>query len=287
MFADELRRLPRDIGRLCEVIHGLLIHEADGNMFNVVHIPSRLREINLRSSSKLLQRIFELDDSPLTIARPPKKRLIATCREFGLLLVAMCRCLDIPARLRVGFTKYAYVEPDIMADHIAAEFWHERFNRWVKVDARISSYHTENKIFAVDFDLCDIPDKDFISAGKIWLDCRSGKIDSKKCGFGKKLQFNGLWYVRNCLIHDLAALNKFEMLAWDTWGYMLFDDPPCTDPKNPKQLKDIDQLATVLKTNAFTLDDLHRLWSNPNFKVPSIVISYDRYSGPQAVELAD
>jgi hypothetical protein len=39
----------------------------------------------------MLDRIFELDASPLTVARPPEKRLVGVCHHFSLLFVAMMR----------------------------------------------------------------------------------------------------------------------------------------------------------------------------------------------------
>ena len=30
----------------------------------------------------------------------------------------------------------------------------------------------------------------------------------------------GAWFVRNNVVRDLAALNKLELLPWDSWGLM-------------------------------------------------------------------
>lgn len=284
LFAKQFQSLPKNLEQLREFIHGLLIHETDGKLFNIIHAPSRLTEINLRFVEKILNRIFELNSSPLTIRRQPKQRLIATCREFNLLLVSIMRHLGIPARLRIGFTKYGYTDPSVLADHAIAEYWNQQQKRWIKIDARISSAHINYKILSPNFDPLDISEQDFISPGQLWIDCQKGIRNPRQCGFGKELTHHGLWYIRNRLIQDLAALNKWEMLAWDVWGCML-NDPPFSDPSDQDQLQAILELATTLQTNSFSLTQLQTLWSNNYFRISKTIQSFSRYNQPQTIEL--
>lgn len=286
IFEHQYENLPSLVSELCEITQGLLIHELDGPLFGVFHSPARLYERNLRTIDKMLERIFELDNSPLQYVREPKKKLIATCRDFALILVSMLRNLEIPARLRVGFATYIYSSnPDACGDHIIAEYWDGKKGRWVLVDPMISACHIEKKIFSVDFDIYDVPNTRFINAGKVWSDCRNGLRDQNHYGvFYKDIEFKGMWYIRNRLMQDFAALNKWEMLIWDAWGYMLCDGA-YINPTDPEQLETLDRLAIVVTKNEISLEDIIESWSNQNLSVPSVVMSYDRYNGATSVDV--
>jgi hypothetical protein len=60
----------------------------------------------------------------------------------------------------------------------------------------------------------------FIVGGLAWQMCRSGQADPDKFGLDPETDFKGWWFIRNRLIHDLAAQNKMELLLWHTWGLM-------------------------------------------------------------------
>lgn len=287
VFKDKFAELPSSIKELCTIVQGLLIHEVDGRLFGIVHPPARFYELNLRSIEKMLERIFELDSASLYQAREPKKKLIATCRDFALLLVAMLRNSGVPARLRVGFATYTYTDPNMNGDHVVAEYWDNTSKKWIVVDSRISPYHIDNGVLTIDFDVLDVPETRFMRAEDVWIDCRSGVRGPNQYGFVCKSNvFKGFWYIRNRVMHDFAALNKCEMLVCDAWGYM-FCDLPEVDPTDPVQLKTLDELAETVKMQGMDCSKLKDLWDNPSLRVPSIVITYDRYSRPHAVEVID
>jgi hypothetical protein len=67
------------------------------------------------------------------------------------------------------------------------------------------------------FDPYDLPAGQFLTGGEAWRWCRAGRADPTCFGISA---WWGAWFVRNNVVRDLAALNKVEMLPWDSWGLM-------------------------------------------------------------------
>ncbi|HPV07486.1 MAG TPA: transglutaminase-like domain-containing protein [Aggregatilineales bacterium] len=132
---DMLVGLPHDIGELCKVVQGVMVHVFWANAYGMseTEIAPRRAELQLRAARHLLNRIRELDPRPLAIARPLRKRILGNCRDFTVLLVALLRYQGIPARARCGFG--TYFTPGKREDHWVAEVWREDEGRWVLVDA--------------------------------------------------------------------------------------------------------------------------------------------------------
>jgi hypothetical protein len=66
-----------------------------------------------------------------------------------------------------------------------------------------------------------VPRDRFLVAGRAWQSCRAGDADSETFMVDPSLDLDTTrsWpYLQHNLIHDLAALNKTEMLLWDAWG---------------------------------------------------------------------
>jgi transglutaminase-like putative cysteine protease len=99
--------LPRDVAALARVVQGLAIHEYVASEFYGVEIPDERRsESHIRPVEEMLERLLALDARPLTVPRPPDKRLVGVCHHFMLLLVAMLRAGGVAARGRRGFGSY-------------------------------------------------------------------------------------------------------------------------------------------------------------------------------------
>ena len=62
-----------------------------------------------------------------------------------------------------------------------------------------------------------MPRDQFLVAGKAWQMCRAGQADPEAFGL-TALNEHGLWWVRDNLVRDVAALNRVELLPWDAWG---------------------------------------------------------------------
>jgi len=95
------------------------------------------------------------------------------------------------------------------------EYWDATDRRWRLVDAQLDE--CQRRVLRIEFDACDVPRDRFIVAGRAWQMCRVGVADPDDFGL-TSINGHGMWWVRQNLVRDAAALNKKEMLPWDGWG---------------------------------------------------------------------
>ncbi len=205
--------LPTEVPRLCETVQGLVVHPFWSEQYGLTLSPEREGELQLRRVALMLNRILELDGSPLTAVRPPERRLVGNCRDHTMLLCSMLRHQGVPARARCGFG--AYFLPGKYEDHWVCEYWNAEQQRWHLVDAQLDSL--QRGVLQVGFDTHDVPRDRFVVAGMAWEMCRAGKANTDDFGLHPINEY-GMWWVRQNLVRDMAALNKMEMLPWDGWG---------------------------------------------------------------------
>lgn len=270
-----LADIPTSIDRLRRVAHGLVIHyRVDGPL--EVGIPrSRLAEIDSRYGEKMLGRLTELQAGSLLDPRPPRQRLVGCCRDFTVLFLTMARAAGIASRGRVGFARYFVA--NLGLDHELAEVWDESEEQWRLVDANLEEGHVDpNDGHWID--PLDVPRDRFLVAGVAWQLCRAGGADPETFMVDPSLDVastRGWPYLQHNLIHDLAALNKVEMLLWDAWGLA---DEHSTDSRD---LDLLDRIARVTASSDPTLDELRGLYAaDSRVSVPAEVTSYDPLGGP-------
>lgn len=277
-FAPYFAELPKTIPALCEVIQGLLLHDTDGPIFNVQIDKERAKtETNLKYIDKVLAHLFTLNPAPLTTARAPLERVISSCREFALLLCAMLRFQSVPARVRYGFATYTYPNSKFNPDHILVEYWEENLQRWVLVDARTSPYHIAKKKHLISFDIYDVPRTEFMTAGWVFQKCRTGELDPEQFGYGLFRRVQGLWYVRDRLVQDIASLNFHEMLLWDIWGFMYLDESFNDETTGESLFPLLDQLAEYsVKADEYSKELKHAFATVPGLIIPPRYLSKRR-----------
>jgi hypothetical protein len=275
--------LPATVPALCEVIQGLMIHR-DFAAFYGLDVPEdRTEEAELRHVRRLLSRVLELDDGPLTSARPLDKRLLIVCRDFATMLCAMLRHQSVPARARCGFARYFGQCPDASlgfnVDHWVCEVWDADEARWVSVDAEVDE--NERDFCHVEIDTLDVPRDQFLVAGEAWQLCRSGAAKPEDFGLGPD-SMHGMWYVQSQLVRDLAAMNKMELLCWDCWG--LGNADPHADP-SPGDTILLDRVAALTQRGNEAFDELRALYERSDrLRVPPVVTSYTS-AGPRRVDV--
>jgi hypothetical protein len=114
-----------------------------------------------------------------------------------------------------------------------------------------------------------VPRDRFLMAADAWVLCREGKAEPEKFGIFKG-DLRGLWFVARNLVHDVASLNKMELLRWDDWGAM----PNPVQPLSNDQLAFFDRLAALTKTPDATLDELRELYDDDErLQVPMLVFN--------------
>lgn len=271
--------LPSTIDGLCRVAQGLCIHYMDGETYGYEIPKERLPEIDTRYMEKMLARIIELDDRPLTEPRPPERRLVGCCRDFATLFCAMARDQGIPTRVRVGFAAYfTKSNPDFDVSHEIAEVWDSSKKRWRLVDPELDDRTIQEN--NIQFDAHDVPRDQFLVAGKAWQMCRAGEADPNRFGIGN---IKGLGIIRGNMIQDLAAQNKMELLNWDCWGLMLRDIGTHTD----EELRMLDEVATLTQAGNEALSELRSIYeAEADLKVPRVVKCYSPVGETADVRLA-
>jgi hypothetical protein len=272
--AGLLDGLPGDMGALCQAVQGLMVHIFWAQQYGLNLAESRRDEAQLRSVAQKLERILELDPQPLGTARPPERRLVGNCRDFSVLLTAILRQQGTPARARCGFALYFL--PNHYEDHWVCEYWHAAQHRWVLVDAQLDELQCTK--LAVPFSPLDVPRDQFIFGGRAWQLCRAGEADPETFGI---FDMHGLWFVRGSLVRDLAALNKVELLPWDSWGLIDRRDEEVT----PEELALLDHAAELTSGEVPEFAAVRRLYEeDERLRVPATIRSYTQ-AGVQVVDL--
>ena len=269
-WAERLETVPGDLRSIKEAAHQLVFHyRADGDWAEHGIAPERIGEIDSRYAERMLGRVVELADRPLTEPRAARERLVGCCRDFTVFFVALARQHGIPARMRVGFATYFL--PGWNADHVVAEVWDAGEGRWRLVDAELREGHADPNDGRV-LDPLDLTRDRFIVGPEAWRRCRAGEAEPETFVVAPDLDIPATrsWpYLLHNVVHDLAALNKREMILWDDWG-ITEGWETITD----EQLALLDEAASIMLAPDIALDDLQRLYERAEFRVPEVVTSY-------------
>jgi hypothetical protein len=276
-YSDLLERLPDDLESLVRIVQGLVIHEFVASSFYGVAIPDdRRSESHIRPVEQMLERILALDDRPLTVPRPPERRLVGVCRHFVVLLLAMLRAKRQPARGRSGFG--SYFNPGFFEDHIVCEYWNPVEERWMLVDPQFDEVWRER--LRIDHNVLDVPRDRFLIAANAWTRCRAGKADPQKFGINN---LRGLWFIAANLLQDVATVNKMEVLRWDAWGGM--PRPGQSLPED--QMAFFDGLAARTQAPDQSFEELRRLYEHDDrLRVPATVFNLLR-NRPEEVSVVE
>jgi hypothetical protein len=262
VHADLFSKLPNEIPALRKIVQGLLIHQYWAGAYGFSIPEDRVWECQIRDVAGKLEKITELDGSPLTEPRPPERRLVGNCRDYAVLLTSILRYKGIPARTRCGFG--AYFSPGWYEDHLICEYWSVDEERWVLVDAELDSIH--QKALGYSFDPCDVPRDQFLPGGEAWLMCRRGDADPNNFGYGDTV--GGLPNIRGNLVRDIAFLNRVEILGWDFWGIIEGDDSGLDED----DLTLLDRASTLSMACGESFHELRSLYlRDMRLRVPPVV----------------
>lgn len=237
-YQGSFEHLPTTIPELVKIVQNTTIHVFWADHYGLQISPTRMEELQLRTTERRLEHTLKLDSRPIIEPRPVEKKIVGNCRDFSLLLVSLLRHVGIPARARCGFATYFL--PNHFEDHWVAEYWDQVRQCWLLVDAQLDAL--QSSALKIGFDPLDLPRDQFVVGGKAWQMCLSGEQDPNQFGI---FDMNGLGFVRGNLVRDVAALNKMEMLPWDCWGIIL-----------KEQLDDINDLKMLEEFAALTEKDV-------------------------------
>ena len=265
-FAGSLAELPDDIQSLVRIVQGLIIHEFVAESFYGTTISDdRKQESHIRPVERMVERILMLDDRPLSVPRPPERRLVGVCRHFMVLLLAMLRTKGIPARGRCGFG--AYFNPGYFEDHVVCEYWNAPERRWMLADPQFDDVWRQR--LHISHNVLDVPRDQFLVGSEAWMRWRTGSADPQKFGIVQG-NLRGSWFLAANLIHDAALLNKVEMLRWDVWGAV----PRPNQPLTQDDIAFFDRLASLTREPDKSFESLRALYEqDERIKVPGAVFN--------------
>src|SRR5262249_28072287 len=155
---------------------------------------------------------------------------------------------------RVGFV--GYLLDGVLIDHEIAEVWDGSAGRWRLVEPEIDDDHTDPADGA-SFDVLDVLSDRFLTVPRAWQLARCGAIELER--FVTDPAIGGWPWVRYNLVHDLAALNKIEMLLHERWGV------DSRTPPGPGELPILDELAALTGQLSPLLAGLRSAYRRPEF----------------------
>ncbi|HXH13916.1 MAG TPA: hypothetical protein VNP04_29615 [Alphaproteobacteria bacterium] len=108
---------------------------------------------------------------------------------------------------------------------------------------------------------------------------RARDADPEAFGLSPDSDLKGRRFIRSRLLHDLARLNKRELLLWDAWGCME-KEPTAED------LRLSDRAAELTQAGDAAFPELRALCERQRaLKVPLAVMSYSPGAAPREVAL--
>lgn len=156
--------------------------------------------------------------------------------------------------------------------------WDAAEQRWKLVDPQMSPRHIQ--VNHIAFDVLDVPRDQFIVGGLAWQPCRAGKADPERFGVAPDLPMKGMWFVRDKLVQDVAALNKRELLLWDAWGMTL------KEVVSDEDIPLLDHLAALTQAGDEALPELQALYEqHDGLRVSPPIMSYSPVAEPCEVTL--
>lgn len=146
-------------------------------------------------------------------------------------------------------------------------------DRWKLVDPE----QTEQLVHVnrLRFDPGDVPRTKFLVGGRAWQMCRQESTDPETFGAEPHRQPRGLWFVRSRLLLDLAALNRQELLLWDSWR--------ATDSDarlRPAALGELDRMAATLSRASPSAIAARRFFRSRQRRPPRRVLCFSPVTRP-------
>lgn len=259
--ASLLADLPDDLASICQAVQNNMVHVFWAERMGLTLTEDQKRSLQIRPVAEKLALIAKKSDKPLRVSRPLDQRQVGNCRDFSVLLCSILRYKSIPARARCGFG--VYFEPGHYEDHWVCEYWNVGSGRWVMVDSQLDSF--QRRALDIKFDPLDVPPEEFITAGRAWEMCRSGRADPDKFGI---LDMHGVRFIWGDVVRDFLALNKIEILPWDGgWGFL---NQGLSDPlPDEETLVLYDKIARMTLAINEEFPEVRAYYkSEPGFRVP-------------------
>jgi len=195
-------------------------------------------------------------ESNFTVERKIENKIHVCCRETSILLIAILKAKNIPARARCGFT-HAVSEIDGAGDHWIVEYYNETCKRWVLVDPTMCYDQETLDYFEIDYSLINIPRNKFIFAADAYLGLRKGKYKTEDIySFPDPKRF-GIKAAINELFYDFHSLMNNEILFCQSPKYLKDNNYELTDD----EYIELDELAKLMLDPDKNFNKLLEIWN--------------------------
>ena len=191
-------------------------------------------------------------DPNYSIKREAKNKVHVTCRGQAILLTSILKAKGIPARARSGFSEYLRND-GIYRDHWITEYFNEKENRWILVDADDYCFGDN-----LDFDLTDIPHNQFLFGANTYLGLRHKQYKEEEILYASNPPTLGIKAAIRGLFYDFHSLMNNEIIFLHMPKYIQEKNFNLSE----EEYTELDNLATLLLNPNANFKKLKEIWEN-------------------------
>ena len=265
LYKDFCKNLTDNINELCvlqrmQIIHPVAFDNTDirkqekcfwGDMTKVpvtrLDYEDDLFPTAISMISELLRK-----DSNYSKDRNAEDKIHVTCRGEAILLAATLKAKGYSARVRSGFAPYIKYD-GVAYDHWITEYFDDKKNRWVLVDA--DGHCSDHDM---EFDLNDIPRDKFIFGAEAYLGIRNNKYQTNEIYYASDPATLGLKASLRGLFYDFHSLMNDEIIFLHLPKYIQDKNFQLTE----NEYKELDKLAILMLDPDKNFDELIQIWNN-------------------------
>lgn len=273
LYKDFMKNQTDDINELCvlqrmQIIHPIAYNNPDIRKQNVcfwgdmtkVSITRLDYEDDLFPTA--ISMISELlrKDKNYHKERKAEDKIHVTCRGEAILLAATLKAKGYSARTRSGFAPYIKYD-GVNYDHWITEYYDEKNQRWILVDADEHCPDHE-----MGFNLNDIPRDKFIFGAEAYLGMRNGKYKPEEIYYASDPATLGLKASIRGLFYDFHSLMNNEIIFLHLPKYIQDKNFELSE----EEYKELDELASLMLEPDLNFERLLKIWdTNYKFRIMS------------------
>lgn len=269
-YAPFAKSLPNNIETLCSLLRNQIIHPFDlqdekekndpnsfyGDMTKISRT-SLIYENDLFPTAIAMMAELLRRDSNFTIARKIEDKIHVCCRETSILLIAILKAKNIPARTRCVFS-HTISEINGAGDHWLVEYYNESDKRWLLVDPTLYYDQETLNYYKIDYSLTDVPRNKYIFAAEAYLGLRNQKYKKEDIYAFSNPKTFGMKAAISQLFYDFHSLMNNEILFCQNPKYLKDKDYELTD----NEYRELDELARLMLNPDENFNTLIYIWEN-------------------------
>lgn len=204
----------------------------------------------------MLAELYRRDSRWFVNDRKEEDKLVITCRFVAILMAWILKSKWLPARVRSWNASY-FTNDWLSRDHWILEYFDNKRWEWILIDpdGSLSLFDKTVNPYDMSRDNFDFP-------AKVWLDIRAWKDDSLR--FKNAKPETWILVVLWSLFYDFHCLMNNEILYTHVplyWTYDWFANI------KPRELKEIDKLASLMLDPDKNFDKLKKLYNKKTFRI--------------------